>query len=94
MATSITADTVLERNPAILFNDFDDGIMMMDIESGLYFDVDPIGSRIWNLLEAPTSLAQICNSLVNEFEVDEPNCIADTAEFLSDLVDKGLLKAV
>jgi hypothetical protein len=93
MTISITTDTVLTRNPAILFNDFDDGIMMMDIESGLYFDVDPVGGRIWALLEQPSSLSEICKSLVNEFEVDEPSCIADTAEFLNDLVEKGLLKA-
>jgi hypothetical protein len=90
---TIDPQAMLSRNPSILFNDFDDGIMMMNIDSGHYFDVEPIGARIWSLLEQPTSLASICDILADEYEVDGATCLAQTGEFLSDLVAKGLIQA-
>lgn len=93
MTATIDPQTVVSRNPAILFNDFDDGIMMMDIDSGHYFDIDSIGARIWTLLEQPSSLEAICATLAEEYEVDAATCQAQTSEFLSDLVAKGLIKA-
>lgn len=53
MAAAITGSTTIGRNPSILFNDFDDGLMMMDIDSGNYFDIDSVGGRIWTLIETP-----------------------------------------
>jgi hypothetical protein len=82
------------RNPAILFNDFDDGIMMMDIESGNYFDVDAVGARIWSLLEEPTSLAELSAILATEYEVELATCLAQIGEFLDELIEKGLVRPV
>ncbi len=93
MKTLVTIDpqSTLSRNPAILFNDFDDGIMMMDIDSGHYFDVDSIGGRIWSLLDQPRSLEQICTVLAEEYDVDPATCQAQTAQFAGELADKGLI---
>lgn len=93
MTETIDPQVVLSRNPSILFNDFDDGIMMMNIDSGHYFDLDSIGARIWSLLEQPTSLETVCATLAEEYEVDEATCQAQTGEFLGDLVAKGLIRA-
>lgn len=92
MGQLIESSTVLQRNPAILFNDFDDGIMMMDIDTGLYFDIDAIGSRIWSLLEAPASLEALCAVLVEEYEVDAQECLADLQAFAGELVEKGIVQ--
>jgi hypothetical protein len=94
LTAAIDPQTVLARNPSILFNDFDDGIMMMDIDSGHYFDVDSIGARIWSLLESPASLAALSESLAAEYEVDTATCLDQTGEFLGDLLEKGLIRQV
>lgn len=92
MSQELEPQTRLARNPAILFNDFDDGIMMMDIDSGLYFDVDAIGGRIWSLLEEPATLDAICASLAEDYEVDPATCAHETMEFLGELLEKGLIQ--
>jgi hypothetical protein len=91
MTAAITGNSLITRNPSILFNDFDDGLMMMDIDSGNYFDVDSVGGRIWALLESPATLDGICESLVAEYEVDADTCRTETIGFIEELAGKGLV---
>jgi len=91
MSAAISGSTVVTRNPSILFNDFDDGLMMMDIDSGHYFDIDSVGGRIWALIEAPVTLDTICDSLVAEYEVEDSVCRTETIGFIGELAEKGLV---
>ncbi|WP_260582041.1 PqqD family peptide modification chaperone [Sphingopyxis sp. PET50] len=91
MAAAITGSTTIGRNPSILFNDFDDGLMMMDIDSGNYFDIDSVGGRIWTLIETPTTVDRICESLLAEYEVEPDVCRTETIGFIEELADKGLV---
>ncbi|HMO74765.1 MAG TPA: PqqD family protein [Sphingopyxis sp.] len=91
MTAAITGSTLITRNPSVLFNDFDDGLMMMDIDSGHYFDIDSVGSRIWALLESPATLDGICDALVAEYAVEADTCRGETAEFIEELANKGLV---
>lgn len=91
MSAEITGKTVIARNPSILFNDFDDGLMMMDIDSGNYFDIDSVGGRIWALLESPGTLDGICDSLVAEYDVVPDVCRSETVGFIEELAAKGLV---
>jgi hypothetical protein len=91
---ALAPDAVYQRNPSILFNDFDDGIMMMDIDSGQYFDIDTIGTSIWKLLEQPASLQTICAGLADQYDVDAETCMADTQAFFAELDANGLIQRV
>ncbi|AQA00234.1 hypothetical protein BWQ93_18550 [Sphingopyxis sp. QXT-31] len=91
MTAAISGSTVVARNPSILFNDFDDGLMMMDIDSGNYFDIDSVGGRIWALIDAPATLDVICESLVAEYDVDADVCRTETIGFIEELAEKGLV---
>ncbi len=91
MTAAITGNSLITRNPSILFNDFDDGLMMMDIDSGNYFDVDSVGGRIWALLESPVTLDTICESLIAEYAVDVDVCRSETIGFIEELAGKGLV---
>ena len=91
MTAAISGSTIVRRNPSILFNDFDDGLMMMDIDSGNYFDIDSVGGRIWTLIEAPATLDAICESLVAEYDVEANHCRAETTGFIEELAEMGLV---
>lgn len=91
MTAAITGNTLITRNPSVLFNDFEDGLMMMDIDSGHYFDIDSVGSRIWALIEAPATLDGICDALAAEYTVEADTCRSETAEFVAELAGKGLV---
>lgn len=66
-----------------------DELVMMSVEKGNYLGLSEIGARIWELIETPTSLDDLCATLVREFEVSPAECRADVEEFLAGLEKHG-----
>ena len=79
---AVDPTSVVSRNEAIVFTDLDDTIVMMDVDEGKYYELDPIGVRIWTLLETSRTAADICDALAAQFDVDPDTCRSDTLEFL------------
>ena len=79
---TIQLSSVATRNEAIVFTDLDDTIVMMDVDEGQYYELDPIGAKIWSLIESPRPVVEICDALTGEFDVDPDTCRDDTLEFL------------
>lgn len=68
-----------------------DEVVLLDLQTGLYFGVDPVGRRIWELAADGRSLGEIVDALLAEFDVERPAAEADVLAFASLLVDRGLL---
>ena len=64
---------------------------MLDPKRSRYFGLDPIGRRIWELLERPRSVDAICGTLQEEFDVTAETCRADVLTLLGELQDAELL---
>ena len=79
----VALTSLVSRNEAIVFTDLDDTIVMMDVDEGQYYELDPVGARIWTLLETGRSAADLCGALAAEFDVDPDTCHRDTLEFLT-----------
>lgn len=91
---TLNDDTVLARTDTVLHADLEDAIAMMNIETGEYYNLNPVGSRIWTLLETPRSLGAICEVLVAEFSVPAQTCRDETAAFLADLLDRKIVREI
>lgn len=91
---SINLNTTIKRNPEMVSTDVDGEKVMMSVESGEYFGLDPVGSRIWELIESPIKVCKLVEELLEEFEVTQSQCEADTFEFLAELQEKKLLLIV
>lgn len=77
---------------SIVSSSIDGEIVLMSIESGFYFIIDPIGSRIWELLsEKSYSLEGLVQTLMEEYEVDEATCRADVQAFIDEMSEKKLI---
>lgn len=79
------------RNPDLVATDMDGETVMMSIERGEYFGLGGVGSRVWELLAQPTSLAQLADAIGAEYEVDASTCLADLQRFVADLLANGLV---
>lgn len=93
LMTTITLDSQFVRNPDLIATDMDGDTVMMSIEHGKYYGVSGVGTRIWELLEKPTTPSQIIISICKEFEVDETTCRADVERFITELIDNGMVLA-
>src|SRR5712664_855450 len=65
---------------------------VMDLES--IYVLNPVGSRIWELLRSPTTAERIADIVAGEFAVTPQHAADDVAEFLDSLNTRGLIQEV
>jgi len=65
---------------------------ILDLKSGQYYGLNPIGTRIWALIQKPTPVVDILSKLLKEYEVDGQRCERDLLTLLGELERKGLVE--
>src|SRR5579864_229659 len=65
---------------------------ILNIKSGVYYGLDPVGTQIWNLMQEPREVAEIQNAITDEYEVGPGRCARDLVGFLEKLLAEGLIE--
>jgi hypothetical protein len=72
--------------------DLSDGSVVLSLREGIYYGLNPVGSRIWGLLQEPKTLGEIQRILLEEYEVEPERCLAEIRTFLKEMMDKDLIE--
>lgn len=91
---NIDIEATVVRNQEIIFSDMDDETVMMSIDKGEYYGVNPVGRRIWELLEKQVTVSTICDTLCQEYNVEPEQCSRDILVFLEQLFEKDIIEVV
>jgi len=65
---------------------------MLNLKNGVYYGLDPVGARIWNLIQQPRTVSEVLQILLEEYEVDAERCERDLLELLQNLAAEGLVE--
>ncbi|MFM2045541.1 MAG: coenzyme synthesis protein [Pseudomonadota bacterium] len=87
----ITPDTRVCARTDLLSTEVDGEAVMMDVESGLYFTLDPVGTRIWKGLAEPVEVAALCRVLEQEYDAPLPVIERDVLALMQDLAARNLI---
>jgi hypothetical protein len=68
-----------------------DEIVILDLARAIYFGLDPVGGRIWQLISEGKSLGDISDVLLSEYEVSREELQRDLARLLDELESRGLI---
>ena len=90
----IADSCLLQRQPDMVFSHIDNEVVMMSIETGDYYGLNPVASRIWELLENQHTFKWLIRQLMQEFDIDETACRNDVMRFLNQMTDKKLIAVV
>jgi hypothetical protein len=66
--------------------------VILDLASGTYYGLDPVGARIWELLALGQTLAQVLEQMQSEYTVERERLEADVMALVHTLRDKQLLR--
>jgi len=66
--------------------------VLLDVASGMYFGLDEVGTRIWELLQGGQTLGAIAATLAGEYDADLLALERDTQSFVDGLVARGLVQ--
>jgi hypothetical protein len=70
-----------------------DELVILDLDSSRYYSLDPVGARIFELIQQPTPLDAVADAVVAEFEVDAQTARADLLALVDTLVAQNLVEA-
>ena len=84
-------DSTFSIPPQVMARTVGNETVILNMESGTYFGLDPVGARIWQLIEAGKALAEICNVMLEEFEVKRDKLERDTLALASELVQNKII---
>jgi hypothetical protein len=67
-------------------------VAILHLEAGMYYGLEEVGARIWNLIQEPKPVEEIRDILVSEYEVEPDRCESDLIILLTRLADEGLIE--
>jgi hypothetical protein len=70
----------------------DDEAIIMNLHDGIYYGLNPVGARVWNLLQEPRTIEQLQAILLEEYEVEPEICREQVLALLEDLANSGLVE--
>ena len=75
----------------VLFRVLDGEAVLLNLESGTYFGMNEIATRVWELLNQGKVIGEIRNALADEFEVARDVLEKDLDELFEQLEKRGLV---
>jgi hypothetical protein len=91
MDTLSMLSTVLQAKDQVSC-DLDGEAAILNMKTGLYYCLDPVGARIWNLIQQPKTLQEIRDTILNEYEVEPVRCESDLVAVIRQLEAEGLIE--
>jgi coenzyme PQQ synthesis protein D (PqqD) len=71
-----------------------DETVILDLESGVYFGLDSVGARVWQLLAAGVTLEVICKTLLDQYEVTQAQLETDVVNLAKELLQRKLIQPI
>lgn len=86
--------TKLVRNNSLTTAELDGEVVMLSLETDRYYGLNSVGSRIWELFEQPKTLAEVCDTLLSEYDVTREQCEREVFAIAQKLLDEKLANVV
>jgi hypothetical protein len=67
-------------------------VAILDLDAGMYYGMDEVGARIWELVQEPRLVEEIQAVILDEYEVDPATGKRDVLVLLQQLTDNGLVE--
>lgn len=80
------------QNKKIDASDIDGDKVMMDLDKGMYFSLNSVGSRILDIIENPITIDQVVEVLLSEYDIDKNECKETVVSFIKGLEENELIK--
>jgi hypothetical protein len=88
---AISRNSRLKAAPDVLFSQVGDESVLLDLASGTYYSLDPVGTLVWAEIARGETAGGIHLCLIGQFSEDSDVIWADLVALITDLTAKGLV---
>ena len=92
LMAAISLDSTVTVGANAVFRDLDGEAVILDLESGTYFGLNDVGTRMWQLMEQHGSPRAALDELREEFDVASDILERDLIALAAELAGKGLIE--
>ena len=92
MSPTISGQSIVVAAKDQLSCDLAGEVAILNVKNGTYYGLDPVGARIWNLMQKPREVAEIQNTITGEYDVEPAQCTQDLYSLLEKLLAEGLIE--
>ncbi|HEY8132321.1 MAG TPA: PqqD family protein [Thermoanaerobaculia bacterium] len=66
--------------------------VILHLDSGVYYGLNPVGAWIWNLIQSPRTVDEIRQAVLDQYDVEVDRCESDLQALLQDLAAAQLIE--
>ena len=89
----MSAGNLIRRQDGWLTSWVGPELVMMSGAAGTYISLSETAGRVWELLETPQSLNDLCSTLAAEYDFDDETIRAQVVSFLRQMQAEGMVVA-
>ncbi len=94
MSKGLSIDSAVRIKDDVIFNDLHGEVVLLNLKTGIYFGLDPVGTRAWQLIQDHGRLGPVRDAMLKEYEVSAERLWADLQDLVSRLADNELVKVI
>jgi hypothetical protein len=87
-----SSPTHFQHSPGVLGTSQADTTVLLDVNGGMYYTLNEVGGRIWELLGAGLAVPAIVGRLQEEYDVAPETLASDPAALIDRLLRANLVK--
>lgn len=66
--------------------------VILNLKSGVYYGLNPVGAKIWELIQEPKTVREVRDTILTEYEVEPEQCDRDILTLVQQLAEVGLIE--
>ena len=88
----MTLDTIIQAGPDQVSCDLEGEAAILNLQTGVYYSLDPVGAAVWNLIEQPRPVSEVLQAMLARYEVTPERCQSDLFQLFEKLAAEGLIR--
>lgn len=90
--TNLCSRTILIASKEQVYCELGDEAAILGLKNSVYYGLNPVGARVWELLQQPRSIGEIRDVIVGEYEVTAERFEKDLIDLLQQMLREGLVE--
>ena len=78
-------------HPSVITRELSGESVLLNLESGVYYGLDVVATRVWQLLMQGRTIAGVCEAMVDEYDVALEVLRDDVTRLVGELRERGIV---
>lgn len=89
---TISPTDIISQVEGPISSELDGEAVVLNLDTGVYYGLNEVSARIWQLTQEPISFEKIHAALLEEYDVKRDTCQQDLTQVLTDLKSADLIE--